>query len=623
MGFIIITHETSIPYLIKNIIIVWWTLIITYVLTQDPVAIVPQGRIVGIKVYAEGAVAPVEIFFGVPYATAPTGRYRFSAPERHNGWRRTFFAHRIPPHCPQFGDNENDNYSEDCLFLNIWTPRRVDGKSLPVVVILYSESWIKGGIALPCQELAAEGFVVVTVAYRLHLLSFFTLGSKSARGNLALLDQYLALLWIHDNIAAFGGDPTAVTLLGHSAGADSVLHHIASPRTLGLFKRAIIMSPRDPWKIVDEGYNLDAKDAIRISRELAHRLGCASTIDQEILNCMRTLSIMDIMTLYSNSSWSKYMQPVSDHFLPESEQYLPTSLPAALSGVKQSIMELDLLLGATDLEFINYNDENYGQLLRLNTSQISNYIDEYAIPDILRRFSLHQTEAIPMLTHAIRWEYWEKNIKKEIAMDSHKAIESLARIETSSKWDAGNALIAARLARRVSRLYAYRYSQPSDIDMQGRQLNFTGAIYGADLITLLGDALMLQIGRRRSTSDEKRISSIFRQYIGNFIKYGSPGIENEWKRYKVGDAQIYDIHQIDKYNANKDGIFWLQYLPQLYNLRSISEHTEQLTSERGETRLRGGVFAMCGVSVVLLILLCVCVILLRKERIQHSSINDE
>lgn len=101
------------------------------------------------------------------------------------------------------------------------------------MVILYSDSWEKGGISLPYQELAAEGVVVVTVAYRLHLLSFFTLRSLAARGNLALLDQYLALLWVRENIAEFGGDPTSITLLGHSAGADSVLYHIASPRSIG------------------------------------------------------------------------------------------------------------------------------------------------------------------------------------------------------------------------------------------------------------------------------------------------------------------------------------------------------------------------------------------------------
>lgn len=105
---------------------------------------------------------------------------------------------------------------------------------LPVVVLLYSESWSNGGIvSLPCQELAAEGLVAVSVSYRLNLLGFFTLKSRAARGNLALLDQYMAFTWIRENIAAFGGDPDAITILGHSAGADSMLYHMSSQRTLG------------------------------------------------------------------------------------------------------------------------------------------------------------------------------------------------------------------------------------------------------------------------------------------------------------------------------------------------------------------------------------------------------
>lgn len=113
------------------------------------------------------------------------------------------------------------------------------------MVLLYSETWLQGGATLPCQELASEGVVVITVNYRLHLLSLFTLNSVAARGNLALLDQYLALLWTRENIAAFGGDPNAITLVGHSAGADCVLHHIVSPRSAGTywkrFKNLVIM----------------------------------------------------------------------------------------------------------------------------------------------------------------------------------------------------------------------------------------------------------------------------------------------------------------------------------------------------------------------------------------------
>lgn len=109
----------------------------------------------------------------------------------------------------------------------------MDGNLLPVIIILYSDSWLKNGVNLPCQELAAEGFVVVTVSYRLHILAFFSLKSIAARGNLSLLDQYMALIWVRENIATFGGDPNSITLAGHSAGADSVLLHMVSPRSIG------------------------------------------------------------------------------------------------------------------------------------------------------------------------------------------------------------------------------------------------------------------------------------------------------------------------------------------------------------------------------------------------------
>lgn len=589
--------------------IVWCVLcIFAKILAQDPIVNIPQGRIVGIKAYLEDSITPVEIYYGVPYATAPKGRYRFSAPERHAGWRRTLFAHRIPPHCPNVGDQEKDNFSEDCLFLNIWTPRRSDGKLLPVVVILYSESWIKGGIPLPCQELASEGVVVVTAAYRLHLLAFFSLMSISARGNLALLDQYLALLWVRDNIAAFGGDPTAITVLGHSAGADSVLHLMTSPRTVGLFQRAIIMSPFDIWKAIDGQRVIEVAELERISREIAHTLGCDSDMDQNILRCLRERPLSDIMTLYSNKTWITAMQPIPDKFLSASEQFLPNSLMAAFSSAMQPNLQLDVLIGANDLEVLNYDDDRHDEMIKRGPIYISDYLNIKVIPESLRLFSMDQSSTLPSLTAAIRWEYWHEKPTKEANI--LKAIDSLGRIESSAKWGTGIALLAARLARRVARLYVYRYSQPSGVDLRGLQYNFTGAVHGSDLVSLLGDSMMLQVARRPPTANEKRVSSLLRKHVVNFIKFGSPAEENQWLRYRIDDAHIYDIHDkesaFEHYSVDRDVKFWLQYLPELYNLLQSAEKTEKLTGVKGDGRLRGGVFAMSGVAVVLLLLLGVC-----------------
>ncbi|XP_021188868.3 carboxylesterase 1C [Helicoverpa armigera] len=607
---------------------IWYSLSLTLIMAvaQDPVANLPQGRIVGIKVYTENSLTPVEIYYGVPYATPPKGRYRFSAPERHTGWRRTFFAHRLPPHCPHVGDSDNDNYSEDCLYLNIWTPRRSDGKTLPVVVILFSESWIRGGVSLPCQELAAEGVVVVTVMYRLHLLAFFTLRSISARGNLALLDQYLALLWVRDNIAAFGGDPTAITLLGHSAGADSVLYHMTSPRTIGLFQRALIMSPRDIWKAIDESKIVKFSEVERLSREIASSLGCNNNTDNEILHCMRERPLSDLMSLYSNETLSAGMQPISDNFLPESEQFLPLTLTKYLSLNKQSSRQLDLLLGCNDIEALNYNDAKYKEFLEKGTQYVSDYANNEVIPESLQLFSYEQSESLAMLAEAVRWEYWREKTKNEKEILSR--IEFLGRVESSAKWTVGIALIAARLARRVSRLYVYRYSQPGGVDLEGRQYNFTGAVHGSDLVSLLGDALMLQAARRPATKDEKRMSSILRQYVVNFIKNGSPDDETVWQSYKTGDANICDIRDAESatnnyHSAKRDVRFWLQYLPHLYEISNVEEKKSKLTDKQGDHRLRGGVLAMCGVTVMLLLLLLVCAILLHRQKSRRFTVTDD
>ncbi|XP_023939521.1 pyrethroid hydrolase Ces2a [Bicyclus anynana] len=608
-----------------QIFIIWCLMLLfNSVMGQDPVANLPQGRVVGIQVFTEKSPKPIEAFYGIPYASPPIGRLRFSPPERHTGWRRTLFAHRMPPRCRDSID-ESENYKEDCLYLNIWTPRRVDGKLLPVLIILYSDSWTQNGKTLPCQELAAEGIVVVTVAYRLHVLAFFTLKSVKARGNLGLLDQYMALLWIRENIVAFDGDPNAITLLGHSAGADSVLYHIVSPRTAGMFQRVIMMSPNNIWKAIEKDdqnyYSTEKKFQTMIKS-----LNCLRDSENEILQCLRSQSLSNIFRSISNN-WTNIFEPIADNFLPDKEQYSPLPLSSALVSSKLPNIQLDVLLGTTDLDAIHY-DYNYDEAIKRGPDSLYEHASVAVIPDILRLLSIDRPETLPLLTQAIRWEFLGPKIRT--SRDEHimKLIEEIARMETSAKWGAGCALLAAKLARRVSQLYVYRYSLPSDIDLNGRSLNFTGATHGADILSLLGNSLILQVARRPASQNEKRLSILFRKYITNFVKFGSPDNQNEWSRYMVGDAYIHEIckkedSSCNRYKTSKEIAFWLQYLPRLFSTLTSGEQAEKVVNANDGQRLHGGVIAMCGVSLTLLLLLCFCVIILHRLRTRRPIDIDE
>lgn len=165
---------------------------------------------------------------------------------------------RPPPFRPQAGKAANiaelgggdpGQFSEDCLYLNVWSPTERAGP-LPVMVWLHGGGFTIGAGGLPPyngKALATRGVVVVTINYRLGHLGFFAhpaLEGEEDRvvHNFALLDQIAALEWVRDNIAAFGGDPANVTLFGESAGARSVLSLLASPLAEGLFHKAIVQS---------------------------------------------------------------------------------------------------------------------------------------------------------------------------------------------------------------------------------------------------------------------------------------------------------------------------------------------------------------------------------------------
>ena len=224
----------------------------------NPTAIVraPAGALGGT------VVADVRAFLGVPYARAPVGPLRWRSPQALPAWAgirgaRAFGASCEQPYpVPRFGPYtaeflDTPPPSEDCLFLNIWTPRQIEGVRLPVLVWVHGGGFIGGSGAVEIYDgrhLAARGVVVITVNYRLGAFGFFAhpdlaRESRSASvGNYGLEDLVAALRWVKRNVGAFGGDPARVTIAGQSAGAVAVDDLLVAPAARGLFASAIAES---------------------------------------------------------------------------------------------------------------------------------------------------------------------------------------------------------------------------------------------------------------------------------------------------------------------------------------------------------------------------------------------
>ncbi len=253
---------------------------------RGPVVGTANGAVRGL---AKGAV---DEFLGIPYAAPPVGALRWRPPQPAASWHGVRGATQFAPHCPQLaGPFGQASTSEDCLFLNVFTPSQQKPRSAHPVMV-----WIHGGALVSGEsddyfpaKLVADGVTVVTINYRLGALGFLAhpalADTNGQSGDYGLMDQQAALRWVQRNIAGFGGNPHNVTIFGESAGGLSVLSQVASPQARGLFQRAIAESG---------SYNLtqaSLSSAEAAGQAFATSAGCAS----QTAACLRSLPVSTIL----------------------------------------------------------------------------------------------------------------------------------------------------------------------------------------------------------------------------------------------------------------------------------------------------------------------------------------
>ncbi|KZC04932.1 Acetylcholinesterase [Dufourea novaeangliae] len=235
---------------------------------------------------------------GIPYAKPPLGHLRFKPPVPVGSWRRTLAAVKEGDACPQIDLFTNEYIgNEDCLYLNVFTPQtkfRPRSTLKPVMTWIYGGSFMLGysNMSLYGPDFfIEEDVVLVSFNYRIGALGFLSLNHSDALGNGGLKDQNLALRWVRNNIAAFGGDPNQVTIFGQSAGAASVGLHVLSEKSRGLFKQSILMSgsPLCQWAFHSP------RKARMNSERLGHLLGHKATNTDDLVEFLYQIPARDIV----------------------------------------------------------------------------------------------------------------------------------------------------------------------------------------------------------------------------------------------------------------------------------------------------------------------------------------
>jgi para-nitrobenzyl esterase len=311
---------------------------------KDPVR-VEQGLLAG----TSGRNPDVRVYRGIPFAAPPVGDLRWKPPQPATPWPGIRQATQVASACEQPAFPSNGLYGgapppigEDCLYLNIWTRAKSADDRLPVMVWIHGGGFDRGtgaAIGYDGENLASKGAVIVTINYRLGIFGFLALpeltveSPQHSSGNYALLDQIAALRWVQRNIAAFGGDPSRVTIFGESAGSISVNALMASPLASGLFARAI----------GESGGSFGPMTSLAGAEKQGLQMASSIGITQDVLKSLRAKSAESL--LQATTGKEDDIEPIVDGWV------LPQSIYSIFAEGKQN-----------DVPVIVGNNANEGSL---------------------------------------------------------------------------------------------------------------------------------------------------------------------------------------------------------------------------------------------------------------------
>ena len=445
----------------------------------------------------------VRIFLGIPYAAPPVGELRWKPPQEIASWTQERNFADFSLSCPQPKQQDTGKFSEDCLYLNVWTTAKKPDEKLPVMVWIHGGAFNFGSASQPeynGKNLAKKGVVVVTINYRLGPLGFLVhplLSKESAHnasGNYGLLDQIAALKWVKKNIVAFGGNPDRVTIFGQSAGSRSVSLLMISPLSAGLFHRAIAESggPIIGSEYLNPVFNGNMVNVSRMGRKLASKLGCDKA--EDVLAAMRAKSAQEIVAAADcNTSVFEeglFFAPVFDGWV------LPKNPLTAYSGGRQH--DVPIIVGST---------LNEGTLYLADEKDLS--VEKYK-SFLKARFADNFGKAFEMFP-AYKAE------------DVARAIDHFLTVAANAQ---PARLVAQSMERKKSKAYLYQFTRLPDTAM-ARKLKVH---HGVELAYVFGN-----MTKSEGYNDtDMGLSNKMMDYWVNFAKTGNPNGKGlaDWPAYK-------------------------------------------------------------------------------------------